>query len=126
MLLDFQSIHCAKSLRAIYIVCAVLVCSYIFFDVLDLDGSDFPLKQHPLERTATVSEVAKDTERVQLLNSHVLWVGSLHAGSVRISPGFMVPVAKNIILSRIHHARRVNGYRVALPRSSTADPLYFL
>jgi hypothetical protein len=125
MLPDFRPNRWTKFQRAIYIVCAVLVCSYIFFDVLDLDGSDFPLKQQPLERTAIVSEVAKDADCVQPLNSHELWVGSLHAGPDRISQSFTSRVNENIRLSGIHRAR-VHRYRIALPRSSTIDPLHSL
>ena len=125
MLPDFQSNHCSKFWRAIYIICTLLVCFYIFFDVLDLDGSDFPLKWHPLERTTLVAEVTQDADSVQSLNSPALWVGSFHAGPDRISASFTVPVNENIILAGIHSAR-VHGYRIALPRSSTIDPFHSL
>ncbi|HUK41760.1 MAG TPA: hypothetical protein VLX11_11965 [Candidatus Acidoferrales bacterium] len=121
MLPDFRYHHCSSLWRITYIVCAVLVCSYIFFDVLDLDGSDFPLKQHPLERTAIVAEVAKDT---------------VHAYSLE-KPEFSVnlPVLSQSLAGEATRARlmrvvafapldsaRTRGYRVALPRSSPSDP----
>ena len=62
MPLDFRSKYCAKFWRAIYSVCIILVFAYVFLDVLDLDGSDFPLKLNPLERTAIITDVATGAE----------------------------------------------------------------
>jgi len=42
--------------------------------VLDLDGSNFPLKQYPLDRTAIVAEVAKDTARAYSVQRPDFWV----------------------------------------------------
>ncbi len=33
--------------RSIYVLCVVFVCSFILFEVLDVDGSDFPTGQAP-------------------------------------------------------------------------------
>jgi len=52
--------------RAIYIVCMVVVFCYILFDVLDLDGSDFPRPGAPVERNVVIAEVPKVTGYVYL------------------------------------------------------------
>lgn len=67
--------------QLVYIVTAVFVFSYIAFDVLDLDLSDFPLKQVPRERVVIVTEVPKGTELVNLLGD----------GGLRMEPSFLDP-----------------------------------
>ena len=122
MLPDFRFNHCSKVWRAIYVVCTLLVFSYILFDVLDLDGSDLP-SRHPLERTVIVAEVAKDTEHVYSLDRSEFWMDLLllavsgEAASVRLT--------RVLIFSPLDSARS-RGYRVALPRSSTIDPFHVL
>ena len=42
--------------RSIYVLCVVFVCSFILFEVLDVDGSDFPTGPTPTAvRTAEPS-----------------------------------------------------------------------
>jgi len=122
MLPDLRFDHCSKVWRPIYVVCTLLVFSYILFDVLDLDGSDLPLR-HPLERTVIVAEVAKDTEHVYSLDRSEFWMDLLllavsgEAASVRLT--------RVLIFSSLDSARS-RGYRVALLRSSTIDPFHVL
>ena len=122
MLPDLRFDHYSKVWRAIYVVCTLLVFSYILFDVLDLDGSDLP-SRHPLERTVIVAEVAKDTEHVYSLDRSEFWMDLLllavsgEAASVRLT--------RVLIFSPLDSARS-RGYRVALPRSSTIDPFHVL
>ncbi len=52
--------------RTIYIAGMVIVFSYILFDVLDLDGTDFPRPRAPVERNVVVAEVPKVTGYVYL------------------------------------------------------------
>lgn len=118
---DFRSNHCSTFWRVIYIVCAVLVFSYIFFDVLDLDGSDFPLKRHPLERTAVVAEVAKDTEHAYSVGRPEVWPEVSILSSVLSSESARVRIMKVLTFSPPAFAR-TRRYRIALPRSSPSDP----
>src|ERR1043166_4624958 len=74
MLPNFRSAHCSNFWRAIYSVCMLVVFSYILFDVLDLDGSDFPRQRAPVERNAVVAEVVKDIKLVYGLDRTELWV----------------------------------------------------
>lgn len=106
--------------RVIYIACMVLVFSYIFFDVLDLDGSDFLPVRYPLKSCAVVNNVLKEIERSYLQQSTGLWVdrsslwldSSADLAPLRYKELFRYPVLDR---SRDH------GYRVALPRSSPSD-----
>jgi len=118
MLPDFRSNHCSLFWRAVYIVCTVLVFSYIFFDVLDLDGSDFPLKRHPLERTAIVAEVAKDTEHAFSVTE--LWFDLSVPSSATVSEAVCIQFMRVLAFSPLATVRS-RGYRVALPRSSPSD-----
>jgi hypothetical protein len=121
MLPDFGFNHCSKVWRIIYVACTLLVFSYILFDVLDLDGSDFPSARHPLERTVAITEVAKDTEHVYSLDRSQFWVDLL---LLRISgEAVLVRLTRALIFSRLDSARS-RSYRVALPRSSTIDPFH--
>src|ERR1700730_9386302 len=60
--------------QCLHILCAAFVFSYIVFDVLDLDLSDFPLKHATHEKTAIVTEALKVTELVSIGNSDGFWI----------------------------------------------------
>ena len=55
-------IHSSIVSRSIYVLSVFLVFSYIFFDVLDIDGSNFPRLFTPVERAITVAVVPSGTE----------------------------------------------------------------
>jgi hypothetical protein len=102
--------------RIIQIVTAMFVFSYIAFDVLDLDLSNFPLKQVPHERVV-VTEVPKGTELANLFSDDGL----------RIEPLFLDPaIFKESTRLRHKDTRRIlrsntylNIHRLIFPRSST-------
>ena len=48
--------------QPLHIVGAVFVLAYVFFQVLDLDLSSFPLNADPAERTAILTEASETTE----------------------------------------------------------------
>ena len=125
MLPDFSPLRASRVWRATYVICTLLVFSYILFEVLDLDGSNFPLNQYPIDRTAIVAEVAKDTVRVYSAERPELWLDP-----ATLSPG-MPPEAMWIRLTRALifsplNSVRTRGYRIALPRSSPSDPFQSL
>jgi hypothetical protein len=122
---DLRSNYCSPFWRVIYIVCTILVFSYIFFEVLDLDGSDFPLKRHPLERTVIVAEVAKDTEQAYPLGRLELWANVSILASVLPSELARFHIMQVLIFATPVFARS-RGYRIALPRSSPSDPFHAL
>ncbi len=107
--------------RVIYIVCMIMVFSYIFFDVLDLDGSDFPLAHAPMERTVVVVEVPKDVGYMDLLDQMGSWADiSLPLRSMFVESLQLLRARGS--KPRPLDAARARGYRAALPRSSTIDP----
>src|SRR5215475_2756961 len=57
-----KPIHSSRISRAVYILSILLVFFYIFFDVLDLDGSNFPKLFAPVQRTITVAVLPSSTE----------------------------------------------------------------
>ena len=104
--------------RAIYIACTLLISSYIFFDVLDLDGSDFGSRRYPVKGNVSVENGLEEVER-----------SSLPESSEDISRHFTADQGELISVRSTKETRksrlestRDHGYRVALPRSSVSDP----
>lgn len=58
-------IRTSRPWLALYLVCIVLVLSFIFFEVLDVDGSDFPTS--PKELTVKLAEPPHNDLRRALL-----------------------------------------------------------
>ena len=125
MLPDFRPIRSSGFWRAIYIVCMLLVFSYILFDVLDLDGSDFPRPRGPVERNVVVAELPKEIKQAYLPDRTELWVD--HSVLVPAMSGESVHVwlTRALTFSPLDSAR-TRGYRIALPRSSPSDPFHSL
>src|SRR5262249_10209842 len=113
MLPDVRPIHCSRFWRAIYTTCMLLVFSYILFDVLDLDGSDFPRPRAPVERNVVVAEVPKEIKQVYLSERTELWVD--HSVPVLAMSGESVHVrlTRTLTFSPLDSAR-TRGYRIAL------------
>src|SRR5262249_40463411 len=93
--------------------------SYIAFDVLDLDLSDFPVKQAAHQRVVVVTEAPKGIEPANLLKD----VG------LRMEPSLLDPAIFRES-TRLQHkdalrTLRFSGYpyvhKVTFPRSSTRD-----
>jgi len=57
---------------AVYLVCTALVCSFILFEVLDVDGSDLPSRPSQA-KTVTVPEALHDIKRASLKGATLLW-----------------------------------------------------
>jgi len=57
---------------AVYLVCTALVCSFIVFEVLDVEGSDRPSR--PTEAmTVPLPEALHDIKRASLKGATLLW-----------------------------------------------------
>ena len=106
--------------RLVHIVTVVFVFSYIAFDVLDLDLSDFPLKQVPRERVVVVTEAPKGTGLANLLDQNGLRMKpslldpSIFKESIRLQH-------KDKLIALRFRADRIHVPRLTLPRSSTLD-----
>ena len=96
--------------------------SYVFFEVLDLDGSTFPLQRFPVESTAIVPEVEINLVRPYLTQLALPWSDM----SLFLLPEQVDCVCfqrlENFKASTFNSLQR-RSYRVALPRSSVPDPL---
>ena len=105
--------------QLVYIASAVVVFSYIAFDVLDLDLSDFPLKQAPRERVVVVTEVPKGTELANLLGDT-----SLRMESSLLDPAIFKESTRlrhKDTLRTLRSSAYPNVHRLTFPRSSTRD-----
>jgi hypothetical protein len=60
----------------VHILSAVFVFSYIAFDVLDLDLSDFPLKHPAREKAAAITATVKPTELLTTTKSEAFRIES--------------------------------------------------
>ena len=106
--------------RLVHLITAVFVFSYIAFDVLDLDLSDFPLKQAARERAVVVTEVPKGTEWTNLIDhdGHRLGPWLFDASVVKQS---MRLHDNNIQRTSQSHSARTYVHRLVFPRSSRSD-----
>ena len=122
MLAAFRSFHSSVFWRAISIACVIAAFSYIFFEVLDLDGSALPLRRFPVENTAIVPELETNLVRPYVTRLALPWsdisffLRSEQVDCVRPC------LIENFKASGLNSIQRRN-YRVALPRSSVPDHL---
>ena len=73
MLLAFRSFRSSVFLRAISIGCVIVAFCYIFFEMLNLDGSTLPLQRFPVENTAIVPQVETNLVRPYLTRLALPW-----------------------------------------------------
>ena len=105
----------------VHIVSALFVFSYIAFDVLDLDLSDFPFKHAPREKAAIITETPKATELVNTVNSDgfkiaLLLLPAIFKESIRIQQ-------KNLLrTSRFRKARMLFHPRIVQRSTSDSPP----
>ena len=106
---------------ATYVVCVGLVCSFILFEVLDIDGSDFPAP--PLSTVATPIKLAEPVHEIK----RALLSGALHLWTLVAMVVVLVHSAQSrqqsarlrVPLQFGSHVRR--GRCMTLPRASLAD-----
>jgi len=96
--------------RSIYVLCVVFVCSFILFEVLDVDGSDFPTGLTPTavraaepphdEIKRTLLQTTSDLHVAVLATQEQDGVaGSVDSVALRPSP-FVSPRACQCLLAR--------------------------
>jgi len=122
MLVAFRSFHSSVFLRAISIACVIVTFSYIFFQVLDFDGSNFPLKRFPVESTAIVPEAESNIVRLYLTRLPVPLTEVL-CSSLAEQVNCVRPRLIETFKASAHNSLQRRNYRVALPRSSVPDHL---
>ncbi len=123
MVAYFRSFQSSLLRQVVSIVCVMMVCSYILFEVLDLDGSNLP-PRHPIENAAIVSEAETNVLRPYVTRLAEPWpdvFSSLPTDQiVYVDPHLIRPP----VIPSFHLLQRL-GYRIALPRSSIPDPFPF-
>jgi hypothetical protein len=122
MLASFRSFNYSVFWRTISIACVMIAFSYIFFEVLDFDGSNFPLQRYPVENTAIVPEVETNIVRPSLTRLAVPWTEVLCSLLPEQVDCVRLRLIENFKASALNSIQRRN-YRVALPRSSVPDHL---
>ena len=105
---------------ATYVICIGLVCSFILFEVLDIDGSDFPAPPTSATTPIKLAEPAHEIKRALLSGPALLWmlfsiVFVLEGSGLRL---LSMPAPVTVQPG----PRRRRGPRLALPRASLADP----
>jgi len=119
---DYQLSRRSTLGRVVYVICTAFVVFYILFDVLDLDGSEFPTTRAPVHRTVVIVEVPKVGENVYLPNTTDLWV---NVASLPTESEYAIHLAAlDLWIPLLPDAARGRGYRIALPRSSPSDPFH--
>jgi hypothetical protein len=118
-------IHSSRASRAIYILSILLVFSYIFFDVLDLDGSNFPRLLIRIERAVIVAVVPSgaqlnhSSEHSKLRDDIALLFADRSGSNVR-------PPWAEVLSSSPLGTARSHRYRVGLARNSLPDSSPYL
>ena len=104
---------------AIYVICIGLVCSFILFEVLDIDGSDFPAP--PTAATPIkLAESAHEIKRTLLSGPAQFWV-LLPVVIVLLESARFSRVGTPVRTPSQPGPRGRRGLRIALPRASLAD-----
>jgi hypothetical protein len=108
--------HRSHRLLFLHALCMVFVLSYVFFDVLDLDGSNLSALATRSDRAVIAAETAADAESPHRPARADLWntvVTAPHASALYDHPKSAEPVASSPLDSA-----RAHGYRVGLPRDA--------
>jgi|RhiMetdeSRZDD1v2_1073273.scaffolds.fasta_scaffold878719_2 hypothetical protein len=113
-------LHSSRVSRAIYVLSILLVFSYIFFDVLDLDGSDFPRLFTPVERTIIVAVVPSATQ-FNYSPEHSELRDDIDLLYVDRSGLYARPQWAKLLRASPLGPPRSHGYRVGLARNSLPD-----
>jgi hypothetical protein len=100
----------------------MMVFSYIFFEVLDLDGSTFPLQQYPIDSSAIVTKIETNIVRPYLTRLVEPWTEVSFPWLAKQVDWLHPRLIENLAPAQFNklHDR---GYRTALPRSSIPDDL---
>jgi hypothetical protein len=113
--------HASTTLLAVYLICVVFVFSFILFEVLDIDGSDFPVAPRPAVTLQHPAEASHDIKRTHLLAGQGQPVVDLQVAltdGASLALRLQRPVSVTATASSSPAAL---VYRITLARSSLAD-----
>jgi hypothetical protein len=106
--------------RPIHIVSAVFVLSYVSFQVLDLDLSDFPLKHAAAERASVILESPETTELSHTLSEDSF--GFAWSLEQQCANNSTCSQAANSLRHAPFPDIRIRLHRLTIPSSSPLDP----
>jgi hypothetical protein len=98
----------------IYVFCILMVGSFIFFEVLDVDGSDFPT--HPTQMAARLAESHHDDiKRLWFQQPVKIWTDAATLEIQRPEP------SDRDVPAMASPRQPIRQHRAALPRSALVD-----
>ncbi len=121
MPVHYRASSASRFYRILDIVCVLIVYSYVFFDVLDIDGSNFPRVLTPTQRFFLIAETVpvvdlRDFRELAVLSGHIARpFTDLFERYSRL-----LRETKSLRLSSLISIR-IHGYRVGLPRDLVPD-----
>lgn len=115
-----NAIHRSPLCKTVYTACVFFVLSYVFSDVLDLDGSNFPKLLSPVERAVIAAEEFSDTCLDDSLKPATLLDKVLNSSIHRSGEYLRFKHPLSLRLSPLDLAR-AHGYRIGLARDSLPD-----
>ena len=125
MLSDYRVFLLSTFWRITHVVCALLVFSYIFFDVLDLDGSNFSRLRATVERAVSVAEVPDAVPLNYSPEKSESW-GNTSLFFPDQSGSYTRPCWSELLRASTLGTARSHGYRVGLARNSLSDSSPYL
>ena len=108
-------------LLALYLACVVLVFSFILFEVLDIDGSDFPVAPARTVTPAHPAESSHDIKRAHLQNLTQLWADLEPPSTDRLDGALCLQRAARLAPA-VASSPASLAHRITLARSSLLDP----
>ena len=112
--------RCSTLMLAVYLVCMALVFSFILFEVLDIDGSDFPVAPSRTMQPVHAVEPSHDIKRTHLMALVLPAVDLYPSTAVGIDCSVGAPSTPPAAPS-VPGSAVALGYRVTLARSSLPD-----
>ena len=104
--------------RIVHIATAVFVLSYVFFQVLDLDLSNFPLKHVPENRALALVESTETIQIAQVISEDSLRFAVVQLQSLEDA---MVLQQRSLFHTALPRPVQIQLHRLKMPRSSAPD-----
>jgi len=125
MLRSHRSFNSSTFWRVTHTVCILLVFSYVLFDVLDLDGSNFSRLRATVERAVSVAEVPDAVPLNYSPEKSESW-GNTSLFFPDQSGSYTRPCWSELLRASTFGTARSHGYRVGLARNSLSDSSPYL
>ena len=125
MLCSHRSFSSSIFWRATHTVCILLVFSYVLFDVLDFDGSNFSRLLATVERAAIVAEVPEATPLKYASEKSEIW-GDTSLLFMDQSGLYARPHWVELLRASTLGTTRSHGYRIGLALNSLPDSSPYL